>query len=129
MDSYRSLVAWQRAHALAVTVSKAVDVGYHPRSRALFDQFRRAAISVEANIVEGYALRTPLLFRRHLRIALGSAAESECFVRLAAELQYLPEGTIADLRPLCDGIIRTLVGLLRKAVPEGPRTAHRSPRT
>lgn len=129
MESYRSLVAWQRAHELAVTTLKAADVGYHPRSRALFDQLRRASISVEANIVEGYALRSPLLFRRHLRIALGSAAEAECLVRLAEELRYMPDATIGRLRPLCDGAIRTLVGLLRRAVPEVPRTAHRSPRT
>ena len=129
MESYRSLVAWQRAHDLAVTALKAADAGYQPRARALFDQLRRAAISVEANIVEGYALRSPLLFRRHIRIALGSAAEAECLIRLAEDLQYLPDSTIGNLRPLCDGVIRTLVGLVRRPVPEAPRTAHRSPRT
>jgi four helix bundle protein len=33
-------------------------------------------VSVEANIVEGYALDTEALFRKHLRIAFGSAAEA-----------------------------------------------------
>ena len=64
---------------------RATDAQYHPRSRALFDQLRRAALSVEANVVEGYALGTPLQFRRHLRIALGSAAEAESFVRTASD--------------------------------------------
>jgi four helix bundle protein len=132
MDSYRSLAAWQRAHDLAIKTLQATDSGYHPRSRALFDQLKRAAISVEANIVEGYALRTPLLFRRHLRIALGSAAEAECLTRLAQELGYLPEATSKELRILLDGVIRTLVGFLRKPVQDvsnfrAPRTAHRAP--
>jgi len=73
-------------------------------------------VSIEANIVEGYALRTPLLFRKHLRIALGSAAEAECLVRVSGELEYLPANTIKDLRRLLDGTIRTLVGFMRKPV-------------
>src|SRR2546426_7869989 len=38
------------------------------------------------SIVEGYALSTPLQFRRHLRIAMGSAAEAESLTRAAGEL-------------------------------------------
>jgi four helix bundle protein len=92
MDKYRSLFAWQQAHQAAVLTLTKCDSCYHPRSRALFDQLRRATISVEANIVEGYALSTPLQFRRHLRIAMGSAAEAECLTsvlwRQGANLSY-----------------------------------------
>ena len=114
MDKYRSLVAWQRAHALVLLVLRTVDARYHPRSRALFDQLKRAAISIEANIVEGYALSTKLNFRRHLRIAVGSAAETECLVRIGAETEYLPKAEAAKLLELVDGVIRTLFGLVRK---------------
>src|SRR5437867_1441692 len=86
MHKYRSLFAWQQAHQAAVLTLKQCDAAYHPRSRALLDQVRRAAISIEANIVEGYALSTPLQFRRHLRIALGSAAETECLIETASEI-------------------------------------------
>jgi hypothetical protein len=65
MHKYRSLLAWQRAHELALRVLEATDETYHPRARAVFDQLRRAAVSVEANIVEGYALGSPAQFRRH----------------------------------------------------------------
>ncbi|MGH2609026.1 MAG: four helix bundle protein, partial [Tepidiformaceae bacterium] len=53
MYRYRSLEAWKRAHAAAVLALRATDAPNHPRTRALFDQIRRAAISVEANVVEG----------------------------------------------------------------------------
>jgi four helix bundle protein len=85
MYSYRRLDAWKRAHQGMMLTLKATDQAYHPRSRALFDQLKRAAISVEANIVEGYALRTAALFRRDIRIAIGSAAEAECLTRAAGE--------------------------------------------
>jgi len=113
MDKYRSLVAWQRAHALVLLVLRTVDARYHPRSRALFDQLKRAAISVEANIVEGYALSTRMNFRRHLRIALGSAAEAESLVRIADEMEYVLPEESAEILKLVDGVIAALFGLVR----------------
>lgn len=98
---------------LALTKS---DAAFHPRSKALFDQLRRAAISVEANIVEGYALGTPLQFRRHLRIAMGSAAEAECLTRAAGELEYLPSDVAARLEALLERTMAALHGLLRKHI-------------
>ena len=86
MYKYQSLEAWKRAHAAMILALRATDAAYHPKAKAVFDQLKRAAISVEANIVEGYALGTPQYFRKHLRIAMGSAAEAECLCRAAAEL-------------------------------------------
>jgi four helix bundle protein len=114
MHKYRSLFAWQQAHQAAVLTLTKCDSCYHPRSRALFDQLRRATISVEANIVEGYALSTPLQFRRHLRIAMGSAAEAECLTRLAAEVNYLPVETTDELQGLLERAMAALHGLIRK---------------
>src|SRR2546426_10583055 len=116
MHKYRSLVAWQRAHEAMLLALRTSDAAFHPRSKALFDQLRRAVISVEANIVEGYALGTPLQFRRHLRIALGSAAEAESLIEVAEELAYLPADVTGRLTGLLDGIIRSLYGLVRKGI-------------
>src|SRR5438093_13769514 len=120
MYKYQSLEAWKRAHAAAVLVMRVTDEPHHPRTRSLFEQLRRAAVSVEANIVEGYALGTSKLFRRHLRIAMGSAAEAECLARLASELRYLPEPVVKELEGLLGGAMRALHGLLgrpRRTVP------------
>jgi len=116
VHKYRSLVAWQRAHEAMLLALTKSDAAFHPRSKALFDQLRRAAISVEANIVEGYALGTPLQFRRHLRIAMGSAAEAECLTRAAGELEYLPSDVAARLEALLERTMAALHGLLRKSI-------------
>jgi four helix bundle protein len=113
MRSYRTLVAWKRAHEVLLLTLRATDAAYHPRAKSLFDQLRRAAISIEANIVEGYALNTPGLCRRHLRIAIGSAAEAECLGRVAAELGYLDEHTAKSLLDGLDATLGALHGLLR----------------
>ncbi|MGH8622232.1 MAG: four helix bundle protein, partial [Burkholderiales bacterium] len=82
---------------------------------------RRAAISVEANVVEGYALGTPALYVRHLRIAMGSAAEAECLTRLAGELGYLPESVVRQLEKVFGDTMRALHGLLRQPNQVTPR--------
>lgn len=123
MYKHRSLEAWKRAHATLILVLRATDEPNHPRTRNLFDQLRRAVVSVETNIVEGYALGTPGLYLRHLRIAFGSAAEAECLVRSAAELGYLRKETTETAEDLLGGTLRTLRGLLRNPVI----TADRSP--
>ena len=112
VDSYRSLRAWQHAHAAALLAHRAADTANHPRARALFDQLKRAAFSVEANVVEGYALHTLPLRRQHFWRAFGSAAEAECAVRLAGELGYLKETVATELKDTLGNAMRTLRGLL-----------------
>ena len=114
MESYRSLLAWQRSHRLCVELHRVTDGAYHPRARPLFDQMRRAAVSVPANIVEGYALASTGQFRRHLGIALGSLAEVECLLEATEELEYLPPDDSARLRHLVSEAFPVLVGLAKK---------------
>ncbi|PYO42627.1 MAG: four helix bundle protein [Gemmatimonadetes bacterium] len=114
MYKYRSLEAWKHAHAAVIAVLRATDEKRQPKTWALFDQLRRAAVSVEANIVEGYALGTTPLYQRHLRIAVGSAAEAESLVRVAIEVEYLSDSIGKDLERQLGNALRTLIGLVRK---------------
>lgn len=126
MDSYRSLHAWKHAHAAVVLAHRVTEGLTRPKHWAVLDQFRRAAVSVEANIVEGYALGTQAQFRRHLWIAFGSAAEAECLVRSIRELGYLSQEVARELEDLLGGAMRTLRGLIRNP-PRNP--THYAPRT
>jgi len=112
MHSYKTLEAWKRAHAAVLLVFQATDRARHPRAFGLFDQLKRATLSVEANIVEGYALGTVPLCRRHLRIAFGSAAEAECEARVAKELEYLPVPVVEKIEEALGGALRAIYGLM-----------------
>lgn len=68
---------------------------------------------MEANIVEGYALGTIGLYRKHLRIALGSAAEGECLIHLAGEMGYLPAVVVKEAEDVLGLTMRLLHGLSR----------------
>src|SRR5207245_10576260 len=112
MHSYKTLEAWKRAHAAVLLVFQETDRARHPHAFGLFDQLKRASLSVEANIVEGYALGTIPLCRRHLRIAFGSAAEAECEARVAREMRYLPESDVEKIETLLGGAMRAIHGLM-----------------
>ena len=113
MNKYTSLVAWQSSHEVVKTVLRLTDLPRHPRTREVFNQLRRAAISIEANIVEGYALDTTPQSRRHLRISRGSAAECECLVRIAIDLKYLTKQEAKQITLHLDKSISTITGLIR----------------
>jgi four helix bundle protein len=119
MDSYRSLYAWKQAHQALILALEATDSAWHPRAKALFDQINRAVVSVEANIVEGYALNTVPLFRRHLRIAFGSAAEAETLIRAAAERRYLSNPK--DILMALGEAMRAIHGLMRRPLVSASR--------
>jgi four helix bundle protein len=53
--SFRDLIVWQQAHALALRVYKAPS--HFPKHElfGLTSQMRRAAVSVAANIAEGFS--------------------------------------------------------------------------
>jgi four helix bundle protein len=57
----------------------------------LTSQIRRAAVSVESTIAEGYALGTAPNYLRHLNISIGSLAEVECQTEISHDLHYLNE--------------------------------------
>jgi four helix bundle protein len=110
--------------AAALVALPSLRLAYRPEARALFDQLRRAAVSVEANIVEGYGLGSWRQFARHLRIAMGSAAEAECLTRLAEELGYLPIDSSTSMKADLERCMAAMTGLLRR-LPATKSLTHR----
>jgi len=113
MQGYRSLDAWKLAEQLNLGVLEATDGPMPRRAWAVVEQLRRAALSADVNLVEGYALGTVPLFRRHIRIALGSIAEAQRLLSIAAVRGYLPAAQTAALLEVADRTTACLVGLLR----------------
>jgi four helix bundle protein len=73
---HHSLIAWQRADDLFIKVHKLVTTRFPAIERfELASQTRRAAYSIPANIVEGFARRYRRMRLHFLTIAEGSLAE------------------------------------------------------
>ena len=97
---FRKLVVWQRAHALVLLVYKLSDGFPQKELYGLTNQIRRAAVSVPANIAEGYASGGEGQFKRFLNIAQGSLAEVEYFLILANDLNYISSKEYQEVEKL-----------------------------
>ncbi len=94
---FRKLQVWQEAHELTKMIYQNSD-DFPPEEKfGLTSQLRRAAYSVPANIVEGYAYESNRKFLQFLRIASGSLAETEYFLLLASDLDLLDENEYKEL--------------------------------
>jgi four helix bundle protein len=85
---FEDLIVWQKAHQFVLSVYSSTR--HFPREEqfGLVSQFRRASISIAANIVEGYSKRGLKDKIRFLNIAQGSLSECEYYIRLTKDLEY-----------------------------------------
>ncbi|WP_370650089.1 four helix bundle protein [Oscillochloris sp. ZM17-4] len=83
---------------------------------ALISQVSRAAVSVPANIAEGYYRTTPREYSRFLAIAQGSLMELETLLSLANRFRYVDDATAAPAFALITEISKMLTSL-RKNLP------------
>jgi four helix bundle protein len=97
LKAFRKLLVWQRAHESTLMIYKAGEKFPKHEIFGLTSQIRRAAVSVEANIAEGYALGTAPNYLRHLNISVGSLAETESHIEIAHDLEYLSDSTYEKL--------------------------------
>jgi four helix bundle protein len=112
MGDYRDLVAWKRAHKLALEIYRSTD-SYPDRERyGLVAQLRRAAVSVVSNIAEGAGRKSDRELARFLRIARGSACEVECQLLLSRDLGFLQPDSWVGLDSDCREVSKMLNGLI-----------------
>jgi len=123
MRDFRKLVAWQKADDLTVLVYQATN-SFFPKHElyGLTSQFRRAAVSVPANIAEGAGKEYVSEFRHFLYTARASLFEVEYYIHLAGRLEYLPVEEVHRLQLAQAEAARTLQGLinsLQKQIEQG----------
>lgn len=88
----------------------------HPSRWGLADQLRRAAISVPANIAEGYGRRYRGDYIRFLAIANGSLRELETLLLLVQRRAMAPEEPQEKALAVADEVGRLLTALHRSLV-------------
>ena len=113
IESYKDLDVWQVAMTLAqesylLTARFPKDEMY-----GMAAQIRRAAVSIPANIAEGYGRDQTGSFVHFLRIAQGSARELETHLILAERIQLVDLQAVAPLQELCERVSKMLRSLIR----------------
>ena len=90
---HKSLHAWKEAREVSRQAIRASKLYWVPAGSAVFSQLQKAALSIQLNIAEGFALADRGRFGNHLAIAYGSAVETAEILELAAEEGLLPENS------------------------------------
>ena len=91
--SFRDVIAWQKAHALVLSIYRICEEFPQKEQFVLSSQIRRAAISVPANIAEGFKKKSTADKARLLNVAQGSLEECRYYLILAEDLDYADVST------------------------------------
>jgi four helix bundle protein len=103
--SFSDLTVWRKSHEFVLGVYHLTSAFPKQESFGLSQQFRRAAVSVPANIAEGFKRRSRKEKAHFLNIAEGSVAECRYYLLLARDLGY---GDTAELMTLLEEVSRML---------------------
>ena len=86
--TFEDLIVWQKAHAWVLEVYSLTAKFPSHELYGLTSQLRRAAVSIPANIAEGYKKVGVADKRRFFNIAQGSLEECRYYLILARDLRY-----------------------------------------
>lgn len=103
--SFRDLIVWQKAHQFVLAVYPFTAAFPRQETYGLSMQMRRAAVSIPANIAEGFRRRGKADKARFMNIAEGSIEECRYYLILAQDLGY---GDTEDLTAALEEVSRLL---------------------
>ena len=113
--SYHKLALYQKSRLLVLEIYKITLEFPKTETFTLVPQMRRSAISVLANIGEGYAKESSAEFARFLTISIGSLVEMEIYVDLSKDLGFINSSNRDRIAILLGEVKKLLYGT-RKAV-------------
>ncbi len=111
--SFQDLIVWKKAHVFVLAVYTFTRTFPREEQYGLSSQFRRAAISIPANIAEGFKKKGRADKARFFNIAQGSIEECKYFLILANDLRY---GDTSLLDKLLQEVSRLLESYLKAVI-------------
>ena len=103
--TFQDLLVWQKAHRFVLEVYAFTAAFPKHETYGLSLQMRRAAVSIPANIAEGFRRRSKPDKARFMNIAEGSVEECRYFLILAKDLAY---GDTTQLAAILQEVSRLL---------------------
>lgn len=94
-QKFEDLLMWQKAHEFVLAVYAMTASFPKHETYGLVSQMRRAAVSIPANIAEGFKKRGRADKVRFLNMAQGSIEESRYYLILARDLGYANTETLS----------------------------------
>lgn len=111
---YKKLIVHQKADSLALLIYKETTSFPSHELLGITSQIRRAAVSIPANIAEGYTRSSDKEKIRFFNIALASLSEVAYFAEFSKKLGYLSEKSLNNITDLQNEVGRLLGGFNKK---------------
>lgn len=121
ITTYRQLTVWQRAMELVKAVYLLTKSLPDSEKFGITSQLQRAAISIPANIAEGWGRSHRGEYLHHLSFARGSLMEIETLLIVTKELELLPKESIKGTWDLSQEVGKMLTALIA-SLQNGKRT-------
>ena len=99
-QTFQNILAWQKAYDFVLDVYKYTKLFPDSEKYGLISQFQRAAVSIIANIAEGYKKMGKADKLRFMNISQGSLEECRCYVILSRDLGYINESVFVEMESL-----------------------------
>lgn len=112
IERFEDIEAWQKARELTKQIYKITKETMFSKDFGLKDQIRRSAVSIMANISEGFARRTHKEFVNFLSIAHASVAEVQSHLYVAFDQEYILEKEFKRLYSCADEVSRMIQGFI-----------------
>ena len=101
--SFKDIIAWQKGYEFVLLTYKVTRQFPDFEKYGLSSQFQRAAVSIIANIAEGYKKLSKADKLRFMNISQGSLEECRCYIMLSKDLGYISEDEFQSLTFSIDG--------------------------
>jgi len=112
MDSFRDLIAWQKAMALVTEVYRVTENFPRREMYGLTRQVRDAAVSAPSNIAEGKGRKTKKDYVSFLYRARGSLLETETQLEVGRNLGFLSPDEFTRVLSIAQEAGRVVNGLI-----------------
>lgn len=113
IKSFRDLNIWKKGIEIVEVIYRITKQFPKEEVYGLTAQMRRAAVSIPANVAEGFSRKFNKEYHQFLYVALGSSSELETQVEIAYRLGYLERNESEHLNEIMNHFNRMSMNLLK----------------
>ena len=111
--SFTDLIVWQKAHEFVLSIYRLTNDFPKSETYGLISQFRRAAVSIAANISEGFVKKGKADKLRFYNIAQGSIQECKYYLILSKDLNYSNDEGLIDMLDEVAKILQSYINSIK----------------
>lgn len=113
IKTFKEIIAWQKAHSLALLVYKLTKFYPEDEKYGLTLQSRRSSVSIPSNLAEGFKRISKNDSVHFYNISQGSLEELKYQLLLAKDLEYLGEKDYVKVNELCEEVGKLITGWIK----------------